>query len=192
MKLKHCKHCGVLGEFSAHRVVCRPCKRKYVREWYRSNKDTVRDYRRKYKKNKPIPARADALYRGAKGRAVKFGLTFELDVAWIRRRLERGICEATGLRFSDPTYRTGQRRRITPFTASVDRIDPRLGYTKENCRLVVFGWNALKGSGTDAEAFTICSAAIRYAAEQELIARGRATAQLQDFLPPKKKLILAT
>ena len=70
----------------------------------------------------------------------------ELDTEWLITRLEHGHCEMTGLPFvlDSPTDCA-----IHPFTPSVDKIVPALGYTKENCRVVVFAVNAAKQDWSD-------------------------------------------
>jgi hypothetical protein len=42
--------------------------------------------------------------------------------------------------------------RPSPFSASVDRINQRLGYTPENSRVVAYGYNVIRLNGSDAEA----------------------------------------
>jgi hypothetical protein len=46
----------------------------------------------------------------------------------------------------------------SPFSPSIDRIIPTLGYTKGNCRFILHALNALKGSGTDEQALAIAGA----------------------------------
>lgn len=82
------------------------------------------------------------MYR-AKRAAKDRGLLFDLDRQWFRERLERGRCEMTGLAFD----MIGRR---TPLSPSIDRINPRGGYTKSNCRLIIWWLNrAMSDQGED-------------------------------------------
>lgn len=74
----------------------------------------------------------------AKDRSIKGNLEYTLDREWLDKRLETGVCEITGLPFE---FVQPGNYRTHPFTPSIDRIIPKLGYTKENCRLVCFAVN---------------------------------------------------
>ena len=77
-----------------------------------------------------------------KKRAVKKELDYDLTIGWLREKIYDGYCEATKLPFKlYPTNTT-----INPFYPSIDRIDSDKGYTKDNCQVVVIGFNNLKGS----------------------------------------------
>lgn len=79
-----------------------------------------------------------ALLNYAHDRARKDGLAYDLDREWLSEKLERGVCEVSGLpvrRISPGDYRTH------PYAPSLDRIVPALGYVKSNTRLVLFAVN---------------------------------------------------
>lgn len=80
-------------------------------------------------------------------RAAKRGLPFSLTETWWNSQwmAQQGRCAMTGF----PMQLTGEKR--SPWTASVDRIDPRLGYIPDNCRLVCFRANELRGNMTNEE-----------------------------------------
>jgi hypothetical protein len=42
-----------------------------------------------------------------------------------------------------------------PFSASLDKIEPSKGYTKNNSRFILWGCNALKGVGADEDMYAI-------------------------------------
>jgi hypothetical protein len=65
-------------------------------------------------------------------------MPFDLDRAWVQEKLNRGMCEATGIPFN----MSRQRGWDTP---SLDRINPKLGYVKSNTRLVLFAVNTACG-----------------------------------------------
>lgn len=77
------------------------------------------------------------LYWNAKRRAKVDGLEFELTKEWIEAALNEGTCQVTGLPFS---FGNGRR----PMMPSLDKKDPKLGYTKDNVQVVVWMYNAAK------------------------------------------------
>lgn len=93
-----------------------------------------RERERKYRRTPK--GRARWLYHRARSRAVARGLPFKLTVDWILARLEAGYCELSGDEFYMGTGREGKAHRAHPFSPSIDRISPDLGYTPDNCRLI--------------------------------------------------------
>lgn len=80
-----------------------------------------------------------ALFRSARERSKIRGWDFTITREWLRRKLEAGVCEATGLAFANGNYKGAGHS--DPFSASLDRRDSTKGYTPENCRLVLWGLN---------------------------------------------------
>lgn len=106
-------------------------------------------------------ARAHALVQGIAKRCRPSAIEFDLDDDWLTAKLEAGVCEISGIRFDMKIT----KRRAGPYSPSVDRIVPGGGYTKENCRLVLFSINlALKDFGL--EQFIVIAKAV--AARSEL------------------------
>jgi hypothetical protein len=105
-----------------------------------SNKRNNASYR-----NSPR-ARAKVLVSHARTRAEKKGLAFELDIEWAFKAIAAGSCEVTGLPFD--LSLTGARNLYGP---SLDRVDPTMGYTRENTRVVLFGYNACKNTASETE-----------------------------------------
>lgn len=66
----------------------------------------------------------------------------EIDKNWLLPKLERGVCEATGISFE---FARSGRGRVHPLAPSIDRRSNRLGYTKRNCRVVAWAFNKAKG-----------------------------------------------
>ena len=50
-------------------------------------------------------------------------------------------CEVTGMPFNPRFWAAGPKG---PWSPSVDRIDPKKGYIKDNCQLVIWMYNAAK------------------------------------------------
>ena len=107
-----------------------------------------------------LAARADNLLESARIRAQVQRVPFTLKAKWILDRLIAGKCEQTGLAFDHHRLHAPADGLRSNFGASLDRIVPSLGYTPENCQLVVWAYNAAKGSGTDAEVMRMAQALI--------------------------------
>ena len=90
--------------------------------------------------------RAKFLYKTVKQRATKRQIDFDLTVEWFEDKLIEGKCEVSKIPFILDNYGEGWNKFYSP---SVDRIDNDKGYTMENCRLVLFGFNAGKFTATD-------------------------------------------
>lgn len=74
----------------------------------------------------------------------------DIDLEWIQERLDKGVCEVTGIKFETPEYganATGFNH--FPWTPSIDKVVPTLGYKKSNCKMVVWAYNRAKGLWTD-------------------------------------------
>lgn len=66
-------------------------------------------------------------------------------------------CALTGLEFWSGTLGSHKPRRPTK-----DRIKADGPYTADNVRIVLFGVNALRGSGTDAEMYEVAAALLAH------------------------------
>lgn len=115
-----------------------------------------KDAKQRWKKRHPYRAKASMLMAAAKRRADKKGMDYNLELDWIVSKLKKG-CELSGLSFDmNPGGIT------TPYSPSLDRRDRRLGYTKENTQVILFGINAMKNTGTNTDVFLIAAAIRRY------------------------------
>lgn len=116
---------------------------KYTQDRLR-NPEGFRRRQREYRaRNRDL-----AMFRSAKERAKVRGWEFSITREWLRQRLDVGVCEATGLRFNSGEFKGVGK--ADPFSASLDRKDSAKGYTSENCRLVLWGFNmALSQWGQD-------------------------------------------
>lgn len=110
-------------------------------------------YQKEYQKQwyKTISGKAQRLLSSLKRRCKKKKLKHNIDVSWIKQKLQAGRCEYTKLQFSKETL----------LRASIDRIDSSKGYLKSNCRMVCWGYNVLKSNMTDKDAYLICKAVVR-------------------------------
>ena len=137
-----CSRCGKRGNSSIFaktgwkgttRSICKECRNLDARKSERSRRDSIH-------------SRASKLVAAAKRRAVERDLPFDLDVEWVLERLEAGVCHLSG----EPFDLTEVRGFSTP---SLDKIDPKGGYTKENTRVILFGLNAALGTWGEKKLF---------------------------------------
>ena len=116
--------------------------------YYQDHKDEIIAKNRLWKKNNPIK-----VFRGrVKRRAREAKVDFDLSLEWFEQRLRRGVCEATGLPFVDSD------KHMAPFKPSVDRTDPNGGYTEDNCKMVIWMYNAGKGDNSHKDVMTMARA----------------------------------
>lgn len=93
---------------------------------------------------------------GAKSRAKKDGLAFNLTKEWCIENWD-GACLLTGIPFVTTKGRVGPNM----FSPSLDKIIPRLGYTIGNCRFICWGLNLLKSDGTDADMYRLAETLVK-------------------------------
>lgn len=131
---------------------CVECARLNVRDRYAQNPEKWALYSRKWKSSNPErykerrikwrsspSSRAREMITAARWSAKEKGLAYNLDREWLLPKLEAGICELTGLPFRLAPLPEG---RQNPYTASLDRIVPELGYVKNNARVILWALNA--------------------------------------------------
>jgi hypothetical protein len=125
--------------------------------YYLENKEKWLTYRETQKrKSDSLPwHRAGRLLVWIRARAGKMGCGFDLTHEWLAQRLEAGACEVTDipLELSKPPG-----SRFHPWAPSVDRIDCKLGYTQDNCRVVCWIYNMAKSEWTDDVVMTFAKA----------------------------------
>ena len=110
-----------------------------------------------------LTSRAYIFLGAARRRAAKQNVPFTVPMEWIRDRLRTNVCEMTGIRFRGSGV-IGMRCNRSP---SLDRRVPALGYTPENCRMVLWCYNAAKGSGTDQDVVDMAEALLRRKADTD-------------------------
>jgi len=121
-------------------------------EWYRQKEP---GYYRTYRGSQIAARPWRYTFQSRKLDASKRGLPFTLTDEWCAARWT-GKCELTSLDFKSNPHGRGPH----PFSCTIDRVVPELGYTPENSRFILFGCNCLKGSGTDVDMYTIARALI--------------------------------
>ena len=98
------------------------------------------EYGKKYYKENLIRAKIN----GAKSRAKYKNLEFDIDVEYIEKLLidQNNRCFYSNIEFNN---------EIENISVSIDRIDSKKGYTKDNTRLVCSGVNLMKSDFVEEE-----------------------------------------
>lgn len=117
-----------------------------------------KNYREKFKlkdcktSTKKKASRVVRMLNSARIRAENSCREFSLDAPWLSERIERGFCEVTGIKFSEDSK---------AFCPSIDRKDNSIGYTKENCQVVVWIYNRAKNEDTHEEVLALARALLQ-------------------------------
>ena len=115
--------------------------REYAKQWKIANPDYSRKRYGKLRETDSIRTLVNTLYNNAAHRAARKNLAFTLHKDWIRAKLVTGVCELTGVNFDSAVG--------SPFVPSIDRIVNTLGYTPENCRMIIWFANQAKSTLND-------------------------------------------
>jgi hypothetical protein len=129
------------------KTYCRACSSADGKRWYAENTDRQRGNVKRWALDNPIATKAKSLKKSAHESGPS-----DIDMEWIMERLDRGVCELKGIPF---VYEWRH-----PFLPSIDRIDAsQPGHMKDNCRIVLWGLNAFKGTASE-EVFLQCLEAV--------------------------------
>lgn len=128
---------------------CKDCAKKRESSYRNTPAFLEAERKRGAKRYSDVRGRAQHLLHRAKHS--KDGCT--LTAQDVITGIERGSCPVTGVPFD---LRKASRHSRNPFAPSLDRINPKLGYTPENTRVVIWHYNAMKGELSDREVLEIC------------------------------------
>jgi hypothetical protein len=80
--------------------------------------------------------------RSARNRKNRRHMEFDLTIDWLLDEVEKQnfCCALTGIEFFAAHRSNGAKN---PYTPSIDRIDPKRGYTRDNVRIVCFAINTM-------------------------------------------------
>ncbi len=139
-------------------ATCKICQKENTKKYSENNKDYFKDknkehYKKennktryaKYKDNylkrrsdfsKTIRGKLYNLLEAARGRAKKNNLPINIDLDFLIELYEQqnGKCKLTNLDFTFELR--SEDKHFMPFNPSIDKIDSKGGYTKDNIRLV--------------------------------------------------------
>lgn len=93
-----------------------------------------------------------------RSRCIAKELPFDLDIQWFRDILDKRVCEVTGIPF---TYGYWLAGKAHPFSPSLDRTTPELGYTKDNVKVVCWIYNTAKHDFTHEDVVKLATALIK-------------------------------
>lgn len=119
--------------------------------------DGKRRAHERVRNKKVMPVLRKAVAR-ARLRSKQKGLEFTIDLDWARRQISRQDyhCIATGIEFDTRSRKSFMR----PYIPSIDRKNSSMGYTPDNCRLVIFAFNAMVSDWGDGLFFDVAQAYI--------------------------------
>lgn len=134
---------------------CKLCFRDYMSDRWRNNPEHRAKGKVRSEKNySDVGSRAKILLNHAfKRRPQGFTLTLE----HVENGIRAGTCPVMGIAFDlSNQHQKSFGRFRNPYSPSIDRIDSKLPYTNENCRVVITQYNIMKGELSDAEMFYLC------------------------------------
>lgn len=154
MELIKCYHCQIekpCSEFHKwnsskstrkYQTFCKECKKNTN---YKRDPETRRTWENKFKSKylKTCSGASAKLLRASRKNAARKNVEFNLTKEWIENKLKHMTCEVSKLPLTLNT-KTEREFRCNPFNPSIDRIDPKKGYTKDNCQLVCWIYNLAK------------------------------------------------
>lgn len=155
--VKVCKSCGRTLPYSAfnqdkakadgRRNRCRECDAAYFQakyadpEWRKLHTQRSKDRRKRLKSDDPMQLWAEDAVANAKQRARKYQLLCDIDLEHVRN-LVVDTCPLLGL----PILYAGSV--VSDCSATLDRKNPTLGYTKGNIAVISHRANRLKSDST--------------------------------------------
>lgn len=111
---------------------------EYFKEWYIKNHEREKEKRRKYSLKLSREDPIARMYQGARQRARKKNLEFSIT--------KEDICIPSICPILNVPFTFG-----TPYAASLDRINPKEGYTKSNIWVISRKANVMKNNATPEE-----------------------------------------
>ena len=149
---------GKHASSSGYHAQCKDCCKARQAAYRTGSKRRQSDSYRKYRENN----RARVLVNAARSRARQASIPFDLDeyIPALQKRIDRGICELTGLPLNVRDGRTWD-------SPSLDRIVPALGYTIDNVRVILFAANVMMNTWGPDPILTIADAIKEQRAQDE-------------------------
>lgn len=141
---------------TGRRYKCRACSAAEFKRWqqtagYEKRLAKEREHRAALKQTDPRRRWAAMALDNAKKRAKKRGLPFSLTLDWLLSAAGE-LCPLLGIELN---YANTTSLRDSP---AIDRIDPSLGYTPDNCWVVSMKANRIKTDATVCEIEAVAAA----------------------------------
>ena len=165
MSMKICTMCNLpkrtssfYGDSRTKNGIRSNCKKCYGKRYkYVHSKQKNENWKKYASSEKGI---VTLLLSNARDRAKRTGKSFSIDKEWLLENIRKGKCELSGMPFIFEKGVSGNYR-ANPFGPSIDKIDPSLGYTKENCRIVCFCVNMARSDWGDDNLIKMCEAILK-------------------------------
>ncbi len=164
MAEKNCKECDTtFAPYHPKHLFCsklcynknryrrkRPQIRASQRVYYLRHQPKLVAYTKRWVEQQTLLRPWAPLLGTAKYRARKQSLLYSLTPEWAAKTWT-GFCSLSKIPFI-----LNKKRSL--YSPTIDKINPALGYTPDNCRFILFGVNALKYNGNDDDVYKIAEA----------------------------------
>lgn len=162
------------------KTTCRECENSNYKKrdfdnydkWMKQYRQTPKnkEYEREFRKNylQTLPGVAGKLCSSAKRRAKLNNLEFNLTPEWVKEQLTLLKCSVTNIDLVIGKY-DNRLYRVNPYAPSIDRKDPSIGYTMDNCRIVCWIYNLCKADFPEAIVLEFAKAYVSNNCFNELI-----------------------
>jgi len=131
---------------------------KQNKKWRLDHPNYMKEQYQKQIEKDPIAHRVRRLLHTTKKAAKKKNFEHSINKQWCLNKLD-GVCEATGLQFDLSVE--GVHKKMNPFAPSIDRINNDLGYTEDNCQMVIWIYNCSKNTFDPKDLYKMCKALIK-------------------------------
>ena len=132
-----------ISEFEKGYISCKKCVARYRRK---NEKRSLTKKIKKHKIDSDFLLMTREMIKGAKKRAKKFNLPFNINIAYIRSIYPKdNKCPYFGTKMKKST------NLFSDDSPSLDRIDPKKGYVKGNVEIISMKANIIKGRATPEE-----------------------------------------
>lgn len=131
-----------------HRVLKKEEKTKYDKAYHKKNKNKRSKYGAEWraKSKNTVEFKCQKMHDGAKARSVRKGIPFDITVEYIKEIFPKDLkCPITGLPFEEGVGKPA------PQSASLDKINPELGYIKGNVAVISYRANLIKQKENSSE-----------------------------------------
>lgn len=167
--MKQCKSCGVAlpsSCFSKGKTNCKDCRASTARNKRRKKCPDCNvmflpkgRLASRCENCYPVYRQAVNLLASSQYRAKVLGIENDLSVEWIQERLCKP-CPKTGFTFVLLHKGNKGYGNKHPHSPSCDKINPTLGYTKNNVQIVCWWYNCAKQRFSDEEVLSLCKAVV--------------------------------
>ena len=161
-----------ISEKTYYRCDCKQCEIAIKTAYRREHKELSRKQQRDWRKN----SRGAHLRAMAVTRARKKGIPCSITAEWVQEKIDRGVCELTGIPFNMIASRSWD-------SPSLDQIMPAAGYTPENTRVVLFSVNVMMNNWGEQKIIEMANAIRSQRQKKSEMLQDRLDRNLKERLP---------